>query len=568
MIDDLSSPSSGSSLRRRRRCPLALVALALTVALGVAGCSAAPSTKGAAPKATKAKAKTTTRTSAPARPASAPFLGSDGVVSPAVIAQNKLPGTTAWEIPPHSGSGAIEGFGSLDNATVGDQVTLYVSTTATDFTVVAYRMGWYQGLGGRQVWQSAPVVGHVQPPCPLTPGINMVSCDNWSASLAIPITSAFVAGDYLLKLVGNAGQEAYVPLTVWDPSSHATYLIMNRTFVEQGWNAFGGYSYYQGQGPCTLGSGPYPVCNRARVVSFDRPYDSGDGASDFLSNEYPLVRFCEEHGLDVTYATDVTVDEHPTLLLQHKVLLSLGHDESWSYNERQAAQTAQNAGMNIVFFGAASVLRHVRLQASPLGPDREEVDYRDSAEDPLNGQGNPMQVTGNTWSAPPSNWSEIGLVGEMYSGYITTGSANFVVADASSWIFKGTGLHNGSSLPGIITSDFDHVSPGPPTPGDLQVLGHSPIPLSEAYTNQGRWGADTYSDMTYYTDPTSDAGVLDTGDNNWINSLTPCSGGVPPCPAAAVAKITGNLLWLFGQGPAGHFLPSTNNLMTILPAHS
>jgi hypothetical protein len=53
---------------------------------------------------------------------------------------------------------------------------------------VAYRMGWYQGLGGHQVWESAPTAGHVQPACPLTPGINMVSCDNWSASLTIPIT--------------------------------------------------------------------------------------------------------------------------------------------------------------------------------------------------------------------------------------------------------------------------------------------------------------------------------------------------------------------------------------------
>jgi hypothetical protein len=35
-----------------------------------------------------------------------------------------------------------------------------------------------------------------------------------------------------------------------------------------------------------------------------------------------------------------------------------------------------------------------------------------------------------------------------------------------------------------------------------------------------------------------------------------------------VATITGNLLWLFGQGPAGHFVPATNNLMTILPVGS
>ncbi|HEY5250486.1 MAG TPA: N,N-dimethylformamidase beta subunit family domain-containing protein [Acidimicrobiales bacterium] len=554
--------------KRHRRLPAVTVGLGLALAVILSGCGESPTA--ASFSAPKVRPKTSPASTRPQKssPATTASLGPDGVISSSVIAQNQLPGTTAWEIPPHTGPDGIEGFANVADPTAGTQVTLYVSTAATTFQVVAYRMGWYQGLGGHQVWQSPPTPGRVQPACPLTAGVNMVSCDNWTASLTIPITAAFAPGDYLLKLVGSTGQEGYVPLTVWDPSSHATYLIMNRTFTEEGWNAFGGYSYYQGEGPCTLGSGPYPVCNRARVVSFDRPYDTGDGASDFLSNEYPLIRFCEEHGLDVTYATDVTVDEHPTVLLQHKTLLSLGHDESWSNNERVAALTAQTKGMNIVFFGAAALVRHVRLQASPLGPDRQEVDYRDSSEDPLNGVGDPLLVTGNTWASPPTNWSEVGLVGELYSGYVTTGSAPFVVADASAWAFQGTGLRNGSSIPGLITSDIDHVSPGPPTPADLQVLGHSPIALNQVYTNQGKWGLVTYSDMTYYSEPDGGAGVLDTGDNNWINALTPCPRTVAHCPATEVAKITGNILRLFGQGPTGTNAPATSNLITILPPGS
>ncbi len=558
----------GKGSRSSRDPSVVSLGLGLVLAVVLSGCGASPTSSSFLPS-------TTTATTSPAKTqptdpalATGDSLGPDGVVSPSVVAENKLPGTTAWEIPPHSGPDGIEGFANLGDPTVGTQITLYVSTEATNFRVVAYRMGWYQGLGGHEVWESPLTTGRVQPACPLTAGINMVSCDNWTASLTVPITAAFTPGDYLLKMVGNFGQQGYIPLTVWDPASHSTYLIMNRTFTEEGWNAFGGYSYYQGQGPCTLGSGPYPVCNRARVVSFDRPYDTGDGASDFLSNEYPLIRFCEEHGLDVSYATDVTIDEHPTLLLQHKTLLSLGHDESWSNSERQAALTAQAVGMNIVFFGAAALVRHVRLEPSPLGPDRQEVDYRDSSEDPLNGHGDPMEVTGNTWASPPTNWSEVGLVGELYSGYVTTGSAPFVVADAATWAFKETGLRNGSSIPGIITSDIDHVSPGPPTPANLQVLGHSPILLNQVYTNQGKWGWVTYSDMTYYTDPTGGAGVLDTGDNNWINALKPCPASVAQCPATDVAKITGNILRLFGQGPTGDIAPSTPNLNTIQPAGS
>lgn len=495
----------------------------------------------------------------------ATFLGSWGVEARWVVQQNELPGTTAWHIARDVDQGAIEGFADRNYAVVGQRVGFYVSTRARTFTVAAYRMGYYGGTGARLMWSSGPIAGRNQPSCPLTPGVNMVSCANWSRSFSLVIPKDFAQGDYLFKLDAGPRVQAYVMLTVWDPTSHATYLIMNRTFTEEGWNTFGGYSYYQGMGACPAGAPSYPVCNRARVLSFDRPYDTGNGSSDFFGDEYPLIEFCEQHGLDVAYVTDVTVSEHPSIVANHRVLLSLGHDESWSYSERVGVQDAVDKGLNVVFFGAASVLRHVRLQASALGPDREEVDYRDSQEDPLDAQsGERMQVTGNTWSSPPSSWPETPLVGEVYSGYLNPGStAPFRVADASSWVFNGTGLHDGSTLPGVIASDIDHVVPGT-NPPNLTVLGHSPIPLSIVYTNQGQWGDDTYSDMTYFTFPHGGAGVIDTGNNNWINAMGVGTARV----RAALDRITGNILWLFGQGPAGRLRPSRSNLASITPAGS
>jgi hypothetical protein len=504
---------------------------------------------------------------APVGPAT--MLGGSGVEASWVLAENRRPGTTSWRIPESVPLGGIEGFADHNYAADGARVGFYVATRAPSYHVDAYRMGWYQGKGARLVWSSGTIRSMRQPPCRFTAGINLVSCADWHRSFTVVLTDAFVQGDYLFKLVASGRDQAYVPLTVWSPTSHATYLIMNRTFTEEGWNAFGGYSYYQGLGPCTLGSGPYPVCDRARVVSFDRPYGTGEGASDFLGDEYPLIRFCEEHGLDVAYVTDVTVDEHPSIVSNHRVLLSLGHDESWSYPERLGLARAEHRGVNVIFFGAASVLRHVRLEASPLGADRLEVDYRDSSEDPLDGHGSAMEVTGNTWSSPPTDWSAEPFVGEVYSGYLEPGlSAPFVVADARSWVFAGTGLRNGSVLPRVVASDIDHVDEYPGMPTNLTVLGHSPIPLSKAYTNQGTWGADTYSDMTYYTDPVSHAGIIDTGNNNWINAMGYSCPRTGHCPATALQKITGNLLWLFGQGPAGLRRPSRSNLGAILPLGS
>jgi hypothetical protein len=428
---------------------------------------------------------------------------------------------------------------------------LYVNTDAATFDVQAYRMGYYGGAGARLVWTSPGATGRTQPACPVTPVTNMVSCANWSPSLQLTVTPAFVQGDYLLKLIGSGGQESYVPLTVTDPSSHGGLIVMNDLYTWQAWNAYGGYDFYAGQGPCP--ADVYPVCNRARVVSFDRPYAYGQGAADFLALEYPLVRLAERDGLSLAYATDANVEQDPSMLHQHKALLSLGHDECWSANERLAVEGAEHHGLNVVFFGASPVLRHVRMQSSPLGPFREEVDYRDPTEDPLDGQGQPLQVTGNTWSSPPASWSEVPFVGENYNGFLLPGVAPepFVVTDASAWIYAGTGLHNGSTLPGVLNSDFDQVVPGE-HPADLQILAHSPMPKAHVQSQ----GSSTYSDMTYYTDPTSQAGVFDTGTVAWIPGLL---------GSRIMQEMTTNLLSLFAKGPAGRSEPSAANWQQFYP---
>ena len=488
------------------------------------------------------------------------FPGPDGLEARWVVDQNKLPGTTAWKITNAPAGSTIDGFANLAYAADGQSVTLYVSSQAPRFHVDAYRMGYYGGTGARLVWRSSELKGVVQPPCPLTPGVNMVACDNWAPSLVVHLTSAFVQGDYLFKLVGSGNQQSYVPLTVWDPTSHAAYIVKNDIFTWQAWNPYGGYDYYTGVGSCPPGH--YPLCSRARVVSFDRPYAYGQGAGDFLANEYPLVYWAEKHGLDVTYWTDLTVVQHPSLLANHRTILSLGHDECWSLRERQAVENANHSGgLNVVFFAASPMLRHVRLQASPLGPDREEVDYRNSAKDPLNGKGNPLEVTGNTWGSPPANWAEDHFVGEAYGGYTLggVGPQPFVVADGNAWIFDGTGLRTGSSVPGVVMSDFDSFDPALAHPANLQVLGHSPLPAREVQTDLPTVGGFAYSDMTYYTNPSSGGGVFDSGTNNWIYSMRTCSPGESPCPAHVLRKITGNLLRLFGQGPAGRFTPSVAN---------
>ena len=70
-----------------------------------------------------------------------------------------------------------------------------------------------------------------------------------------------------------------------------------------------------------------------------------------------MLQWLEREGYDVSYATNVDVDDDPNLLLSHKAFLSVGHDEYWSWQMRDNVERARDAGVNLGFFsGNTSVL--------------------------------------------------------------------------------------------------------------------------------------------------------------------------------------------------------------------
>src|SRR5207248_806 len=210
-------------------------------------------------------------------------------------------------------------------------------------------------------------------------------------------------------------------------------------------------------------------------------------------------------------------------------------------------------GVNIAFFGANAVFRHIRLEPSRLGPDRHQVDYKRAREDPFYGKNN-KEVTSD-WRAAPVSEPESNLIGDLYE--CNPVKADMVVADADTWVFAGTGLSRGDRLYKVVGPEYDRYDPRAPGPPNVQVLTHSPLRCG---------GTSSYSNMTYYT-ARSNAGVFATGTNWWISKL---SQDCPPdvtytCPKDAVVKITTNVLDAFGAGPAGVAHPSTATNLKSLP---
>jgi hypothetical protein len=457
-----------------------------------------------------------------------------------VVAENHRAGTGNWHLDDPSREGQIQGYASQTSVAGGGSVTLFVSTADAAFRVEAYRMGYYGGTGGRLVWMSPQIAGKQQAAPSVAAGTRKVAAD-WIPSLNISITDAWPPGEYLLKLVSATKAQSWITLVVRDDASRSAFVLQSGVTTWEAYNSWGGASLYS--------NGAGEASGRSQVVTFDRPSDLGGGSGYFLTQELPLIFTVESLGLDVTYWSDIDLHEHPERLLQHRALLTLGHDEYWSTSMRDGAEAALAHGTNLVFFGANAVYRHIRLQPSPVGADREIVNYRVATLDPLYGVNN-ADVTVD-WRAPPLNRPESSLLGEEFE--CSSVHADMVVADSTSWLLAGTGLGAGGILPQLVGYEFDRYRTTNPHPPNVEIIMHSPVNC------QG----STYADMTYYT-ATSGAGVVDTGTTDWIKWLpTPCRSPSPAtdCPVNRdVLTITRNLLAAFGQGPVGARYPSRLNL--------
>ena len=462
--------------------------------------------------------------------------------APWLIAENAKPGTLDWICNHVQPDHALEGFASQVSAQAGDDVSVFVNTTARAVQVQAYRMGYYQGLGGRLVAQTDFVAATPQREPEITPGLGTVRCP-WTSTLSLSITKDWLPGCYLLKLVGDGGEEQFVPLTIRDDGSMAAFVLQNSVTTWQAYNLWGSYSLYYG--PASKGGQSFAT--RARAVSFDRPYPRtwASGAADFVGNELPLLFHLESLGLDLTYWTDVDLHARPELLINHRCLFSLGHDEYWSEPMRQGAAAANAAGVNLAFLGANACYRQMRLESTTVGPNRLQVCYKDAAEDPI-AKLEPALTTVN-WNQAPVNQPEATLIGAMYQS--VGAKADMVVTDASSWFYDGCNLRDGQALPQVILGEYDRYVPSIPGPRNVDVLAHSPVP-----------GQSNWSDVTYFTAPGNGGGVLASGSASFV-SLLSTTGSIPslvipgPMPGITdvVRRAMENVYGRFGLGPATLF---------------
>ena len=497
----------------------ALLALLATAChSGAAGPGAAPSTTGTAT-------------------ARGPSSSASATAAWSVASENRLPGTTAWKITQPAKGDEIDGFAARTSVRAGQPVPLYVSTTARTWSVSAYRMGWYAGKGGRRVSAAAANQPAVHQPAATVDPTTRTVIAPWTHPLSVP-TAGWPPGDYLLKLTAASGGQRYVPLVVRSPRTAGTVVIDNAALTWQAYNAWGGYSLYHGH---------HGFGDRAYAVSFDRPYDA-NGADKFMVYERPLVAEAERLGLPLSYVTDIDVSTDPGLLSGARAVLSLGHDEYWTAQDRSAFQAAAAGGANLTFFGANEAYWQVRLAATRLGADRLVVEYKSAALDPMH-RSHPQQATERFRDLPDPE-PEAELSGLDYECYPALG--HYKIEDPSFWGFAGTGVKRGRVIPGLVGVEIDRAYPLPSTPRPVDVVAHSPVRCR---------GTSTYSDSAYSTRK-SGAGVFATGTMHWTCVLAgSCRQfGATDASTSFVRRVTDNVLREFARGPAGKAQPARDNL--------
>ena len=360
----------------------------------------------------------------------------DPPVTSPIACENSLPGTPAgtWDIGASSGSPSIQGFATDTSVNVGGTIRFKIkSGSLTSYSIDIYRIGYYQGNGARKVATISPSASlpQSQPACLTSSTTGIADCGNWAVSASWTVPTTAVSGVYIARPTASNGAASHIPFVVRNDASTAAILFRTNDTTWQAYNDYGGNSLYYGTGPASDG--------RAYKVSFNRPYNtrgqaSGYGTSNFLFYaEYPMIRFLESNGYDVSYMSELDPERQPSLLTRHQTIVTAGHDEYWSAGQRAAFESARDAGVNLALFTGNDMFWKVRFENSIDGsntPMRTLVCYKETKSEQAIDPADPPTWTG-TWRdptvSPPADGGrpENQVIGQIFM--VNRGSADVQV---------------------------------------------------------------------------------------------------------------------------------------------
>ncbi|MBN6053683.1 DUF4082 domain-containing protein, partial [Nonomuraea sp. RK-328] len=489
-----------------------------------------------------------------------------------ICIENSLPGNppSQWDVP---AQGGIPGYTTQASVNKGQTVVFKVSTSATDYRIEIFRLGYYGGLGARlmaTVQPSAPLP-QTQPACLTEPATGLIDCGNWGQSASWTVPDTAVSGVYIANFIREDGVtgKSQTLFVVRDDARNSDILIQTSDSTWQAYNSFGGNSLYRGS-----------PANRAFKVSYNRPYAS---RSRFFNDEYPMVRWMEQNAFDVGYTSNVDTASRPAELLDHKIFMSSGHDEYWSNEMRDNVQAARDGGVDLTFFSGNEVFWKTRWEPSIDGtatPFRTVVCYKETL---ANAKIDPSPQWTGTWRdprfSPPSDGGrpENALTGTLFqvNGY----SSDAITVSSE---FKNMRVWRNTSIPnlqpgqtavfptGTLGYEWDINADNGFAPGGLAKWSRTTVTTPNLYLLDfgSTYGLGTATHaLSLYRNP-SGALVFGAGTVQWAWGLDAVHDNPGPPTDVRMQQATVNLMADMGAQPASlqaGLVPATPSTDTAPP---
>ncbi len=252
--------------------------------------------------------------------------------------------------------------------------------------------------------------------------------------------SGAVSGVYIAHLTrSDNGDDSNITFIVRNDASHSDVVFQTSDPTWEAYNTYGGADLYTGG-----------ENGRAYKVSYNRPVttreDEPGGQDFFMANEYPAIRFLERNGYDISYMAGVDTDRYGSLIKNHKVFLSVGHDEYWSGAQRANVEAARDAGVNLQFLSGNEVYWRTRYESSldsSHTPYRTLVTYKEAWSQ---AKIDPSPESTSTWRdpryAPQSEGGglpENALTGTIFMANYIDLPLTVTKAEASLRLWRNTG---------------------------------------------------------------------------------------------------------------------------------
>ncbi len=500
-----------------------------------------------------------------------------------IVCENELPGDppSDWQVQ-GIGDSTIQGYATSMSVNVGQTVYFKIKTPSTAYHIDILRLGWYGGDGARKVASDilpSVTLPQTQPACLTDSSTGLIDCGNWTVSASWTVPANAVSGIYIAHLVRDDSQdkggESQIPFVVRNDASHSDILLSTSDATWEAYNDYGGNSLYT----CTVACPPgNPLGYKgAYAVSYNRPFDGAfttdNGASYLWYAEYQMVRFMERNGYDLSYTSSADVDRAGSLLLNHKIFMSSGHDEYWSAGQRANVTAARDAGVSLAFFSGNEIFWKTRWGSSEDGsttPYRTLITYKETHfNSPIDPE-DPPTWTGS-WRdprfSPPADGGdpENALSGQFF--IVNSGTADIQVPYqyAKDRLWRNTAVANlsaGKTLTlapgnGTLGYEWDEDADNGFRPPGLVDLSSTTVSNLQTFTDYGSLvanGQTATHHLTLYRAP-SGALVFGAGTVQWAwglddtNAWSSAGPSSSSQPDPTMQQATVNLLADMGAQP-------------------